>query len=239
MTAAGSVGLVLPGCGVPTEQRQFLVSEVFRWQPANIVRDVAFAVLGDSVLDYVDTLCQDCGRGVRFFLFAADVASTVATVACPSCSVAARLGVAVSRVLFSQMRSYAFSKAIAVLAGAAGSYVVNKVGPLQRGRAAYAVARSAICYRISDHEPVDIFDRQIAAIPDRICYFTDVAGARGQRVTHVWRCNGQVTDRIPLPVDGDRWRTYSRKRNLARGAWIVTSELAGGEILDSREFHIA
>lgn len=117
-----------------------------------------------------------------------------------------------------------------------GGYRVHKVGP----EGGVAVARSAACYDIRSREPQQPFERELPAVPARIFYFTEVAGVRGSiEVVHTWRRDGQLTDRIPLDVRSTKWRTWTYKRNLAPGAWILTTELAGGAVLDVREFHIA
>ena len=241
LTIAGAAGAMVTsacnGCGVVSRDiRQFRVGRAFRWEPADAIRDVAFSFVSDRIVDYVDGLCDGCGAGMRFFLFGVDVVATAATIHCPGCSVGTRLMVAATRELISEMASHGFYRALGVVDG--GSYLIRKVGPLQAGSRQFRVSRSAVCYAIEDREPSDTFPREIAAFPERISYFTEVAAAPGQDIFHVWRCNGQLTDRIRLDADSQSWRTWSTKENLARGAWIVTTEMPSGDVLDMREFHI-
>lgn len=237
LTFAGAAGAAITAsCGMRRDIREFRIDRAFEWEPADLVRDVAFSFASQRIVDYVDGLCESCGIGMRFFLFGVDVIATAATISCPGCSVGTRLMVAVTRELIEELAAHGFRRALGVLDG--GSYRIRKVGPVSlRGRR-FGVARSAVCYGIDDREPARLFNREIAAFPERISYFTEVAAAPGLDVVHVWRCNGEITDRIRLDADSGSWRTWSTKQNLARGAWIVTTELPSGEVLDSREFHI-
>lgn len=238
VASAALAGVSLQSCGgCYRDVREFRIARAFEWDPIDAARDMAFAFVSDRIVDYVDTLCDGCGAGTRFFLFALDVAITAATVSCPGCSIGTRLTVAVARELFVEMATHGFTKAIGLFDG--DSYLVRKVAPVVGGGRYWGVNRSAVCYGIENREPTALFDREIAAFPERICYFTEVAGAPGLEVVHVWRCNGVVTDRIPVRADGGHWRTWTNKKNLARGTWIITTELHSGEVLDSREFHIS
>lgn len=239
LTSAAALGALTPACRRTVgEVRRFGASAVFHWEPQEIVRDIAFSMVADQLLDYVDAKCYECGVAIRLFTFAANVAVTAATIACPECAAGTRITLAISRALVGAMIQYGFTKAVGVMIGN-GEYEVHKVAPVLRGPHTLAVMRSAACYGIENHEPVDRFDRLIPALPERICYFTDVSDAAGTEIVHVWRHDGVVTDRILLQIGSDRFRTYSRKYNLATGTWILTAELPSGEILDSREFHIA
>jgi hypothetical protein len=126
-----------------------------------------------------------------------------------------------------------------VAVATSGGFDVHRVGPVRTKWGTLDVNRSEVCYSVSDRQPRNRFNREIPAVPDQICYWTNVNGFdREIRIFHVWRRNGRITDRIPLQVGSTSWRTWSKKRNLASGTWIVTSETRRGEIFDSREFQI-
>jgi hypothetical protein len=70
-------------------------------------------------------------------------------------------------------------------------------------------------------------------------FWTLVLGGRsGDRVHHVWLKDGQVVRVLELPVDGSRWRTYSRQ-SLAIddvGSWAVEARDLSGAVLARAEF---
>ena len=242
---AGTTMLALPvlgqvGCSWSEEERKFFVDHVFSWEPKGFFSDLAFAVIepaAEYALDYLDIDCPNCGLAFRVFLYSVELGSLF-VVTCPECALSVRASVAVSKFLVSQLSSYAMSRAVAFVVG--DGYEVNRVGPAETRAGTLQIARSAACYAVRDREPVGHFNREIAAIPRKINYYTEVRGARSAAcVYHVWRRNGAVTDRIRLHVGSDRWRTWTRKRNLAPGPWILTTETEGGAVLDVREFSIA
>jgi hypothetical protein len=232
VAVAGLAGATfLPSCrGIARDVRAFRVGRAFTWEPSDFLHEVAFSFVSERVVDYVDGLCDGCGAGARFFLFAVDVAATAVTITCPECSMGTRLAVALTRELVAEMAVQGFARAVGFIDGPDG-YIVKKVAPVVLQGTHLSVARSAVCYGVQDREPTSLFDRQISAFPERICYFTEVAAAPGHQIVHVWRRNGEVTDRIPLEANSGNWRTWSHKENLARGSWIVTTELRSGEVL--------
>lgn len=238
-SAKALAGLSLSGalaCNWPQGQRSFFIRNVFKWTPADVAKDVAFALIpatGFASMDYLDAHCRYCRAGFRVFLHGASLARRLA-VKCPACPPQLRLAVIASKALVSELRNHAIKRAVAL--AARGGYQIHRVGPA----GPIAVTRSAACYDVSNREPRNRFEREIPAVPARIFYFTEVAGVRGHRkIFHSWRRDGKLTDRIPLDVRSSRWRTWTYKKNLAPGAWILTAETTGGEVLDVREFHIA
>lgn len=237
--AKTALGLTLApalACSWTSSQRSFYVDNVFRWEPADVLRDLAFAVIpkaGAEGMDYIDTRCRHCDLAFRAFLYGVSLGYQFA-VTCPACPPQMRLAVVVSRALIAGLRRYAIRRAIGLAAGS--GYRVHRVGPA----GSVSVARSAACYDVRNREPQRRFDRELSAVPARIFYFTEVVGIRrSTQVFHTWRKDGRLTDRIPLDVRSKKWRTWTYKRNLAPGTWIVTTEMRDGAVLDVREFHIA
>jgi Protein of unknown function (DUF2914) len=234
-----SLGSIV-GCGSTREEREFFIKSVFTIEPNQVFEDFAFAIIPsqkDSALDYLDLKCAACGLAFRTFLYGVDLASAF-LVTCPECELGIRVGITVSHFLFEQLVAYGIRKAVAFVTP--DGYLVHKVSPLHLESGTIGVGRSAACYGIANHEPDNLFQRTINAVPNQIYYFTEIdSRLRPTMIWHVWRNNGQLTDRIPLEVGSSRWRTWSMKRNLAPGVWIVTTETEGGAILDVREFQIA
>jgi hypothetical protein len=238
LSSAG-VGVLLPRCESSYDDdavREFVIDTAVSWEPANLLDDFAFTVVKGLALDFVDARCKECGEFIRAFMLGASIASIVLS-PCPGCAIAVRVTLMVSRYLLAELRSHAFAKARGLLED--GRYRVAKVGPTTVNRIREGVERSAVSYDVESHEPTGTFDRLIPAMPQQIRYFTEVsASAAGAPVTHVWRCNGKVTDRISLEVGSRRWRTFSRKQNLQTGVWMVEAHARNGAVLDTREFHI-
>lgn len=79
-------------------------------------------------------------------------------------------------------------------------------------------------------------------VPERLLCWTSIAAPRGlrDRLFHVWRHEGVVTDRIELALSGGRdegFRTWSAKRHFGpspAGAWSCTVETGRGQVLGVR-----
>jgi hypothetical protein len=88
------------------------------------------------------------------------------------------------------------------------------------------VLRAYICKGIDESEPTEAGKSFIPA-PDgvlRLCCFSEVGGAaRPDTVFHVWYWGDREMARVPLRVQGARWRTWSAKRIVDewRGDWRV------------------
>ncbi len=70
-------------------------------------------------------------------------------------------------------------------------------------------------------------------------FWTLVLGGRsGDRIHHVWTHEGRVVRTFELPVDGSRWRTYSRLALApdAVGRWAVEARDLSGVVLARTEF---
>ncbi|SOD01867.1 Protein of unknown function [bacterium JGI 053] len=230
-------GLLLAGstAGCSGADRAFYVEHVLHWDPREILVDVALHVI-DSRLEFVDAHCTHCRKAFRFFT-EGWVVYGIMTVTCPECSVSVRLATAGTRLLISRLIEEGFDRAVG-LATAQG-YKVMPEGPVQGRDGPLYVSRSALCDDVQGHEPLELYSRLIPYVPERLVFFTDVRGLSDPtKIHHVWRVDGEVTDRIPLQICygecGRRFRTYSRKHNLRAGAWIVTAENRRGEVLASK-----
>ncbi|HET7232895.1 MAG TPA: DUF2914 domain-containing protein [Longimicrobium sp.] len=239
--ALPGAGILLAGGSVacaPAE-RSFFVRHVLDFEPAEIFKGLAIHII-DGQLDFVDAYCAHCRTAIRLFLAGADI-YTVMTLACPECGVSVRLATAGARMLLEKLAELGFDRAVALATAGRSDdeYRVHPEGPLDGPRGRIFVARSALCDDIRGHEPVDLFNRAIPFVPERLVFFTDVQGLSDPtKIHHVWRVEGEVTDRIPLQICygecGSRFRTYSRKHNLRPGPWIITAEDRHGNVLASR-----
>ncbi len=229
-----------PSAGA-ARKRRFFVSNTLRWSRSDLFTDFAFAITqygGEQVMDYLDIRSRQAKAAFRVFLYSVDIASTF-LVTCPGCAIGVRVGLTVSKILWSELANYGFRQAVAFAQG--GGHDVHKVGPAETRFGYLEVQRAELAYDVRNREPVGSFNREIPAVPSIIFNWTELSGfQRDGYVDHVWRRDGAVTDRIRQGVQRSRsWRSWSFKRNLAPGTWIVTTEAPAGEILASREFHIA
>jgi len=62
---------------------------------------------------------------------------------------------------------------------------------------------------------------------DTIYAWSEVTGANGQEVEHVWKRDGKEVRRAKFSIGGKRWRMNSRMRSPAKGAYVV--EVTQGE----------
>ncbi len=97
------------------------------------------------------------------------------------------------------------------------------------------VARASFTTEVVAREPQDSIE-SLGNENTRIIFFTELHGAQGQTVFHVWDREGTEMARVAFEVGGSRWRIYSTK-NLEPswlGQWTVRVEDA-----DGRELHRA
>jgi hypothetical protein len=101
------------------------------------------------------------------------------------------------------------------------------------------VAESAICTQVEDRVPVGAAETFPATV-DRLFCFTDLRGAAGTTVSHVWIHEGTTRARVDLEVRGDRWRTWSSKQILPEwtGSWEVKVLTAEGAVLHTLSFTV-
>ncbi len=238
LSSVGMGAITTSACGeFDSGPRGFPLRDVLRWEPADIVQDVAFAVADLAVFDHLDATCPSCQHAFRVFSLVVSVASTL-SVSCPYCGMGTLVTARVARLLFDQLRAAAIKYALA-LPIRAGEYFVHEVGPALMDGSTVSASRCTVALDVAAREPRRIVNRRLPAVPRRIVFHTEIVGAaRAGSVMHVWRCNGVVTDRIRLAVDSPRFRTWSMKEHLAPGTWIATVETLSGSLLGQADWII-
>lgn len=77
---------------------------------------------------------------------------------------------------------------------------------------------------------------------ERVYCFTEVTGAGESTttITHVWYMEDQEMARVELPVQGEKWRTWSSKYILENwtGEWSVDVLNSDGEVLATKTFQV-
>jgi hypothetical protein len=99
------------------------------------------------------------------------------------------------------------------------------------------VARASFTSEVVAREPQDTIT-SLSNENMQIIFFTELHGAQGQTVFHVWERDGTEIARVAFDVGGSRWRVYSTK-NLEPswlGEWTVRVEDADGRELDRGSF---
>jgi hypothetical protein len=105
------------------------------------------------------------------------------------------------------------------------------------------VLRAYICKGIEQSEPTEAGKSFIPA-PDgvlRLCCFSEIGGpAQPDTVSHIWYWGDREMARVPLHVEGARWRTWSTKRIIDewRGDWRVDIIDRDGFVLARLPFSI-
>ena len=56
---------------------------------------------------------------------------------------------------------------------------------------------------------------------DTVFVWSEVTGASGQEVEHVWKRDGKEFRRAKFAIGSKRWKTNSRMRNAGKGAYVV------------------
>lgn len=105
------------------------------------------------------------------------------------------------------------------------------------------VFRAYICKGIEQSEPTEAGKSFIPTADGvlRLCCFSEIAGAAGpDSVYHVWYWGEREMARVPLRVDGARWRTWSAKRIVDewRGDWRVDIVDGDGFVLKRLTFSV-
>ncbi len=115
----------------------------------------------------------------------------------------------------------------------AASVTGRKTASAPMGR----VARASFTSEVVAREPQDSIT-SLGTERQQIIFFTELHGAQGQTVFHVWERDGTEMARVSFDVGGSRWRVYSTK-NLEPswlGEWTVRVEDADGRELHSDGF---
>lgn len=103
--------------------------------------------------------------------------------------------------------------------------------------------RAYICKGIEQSEPTEA-GKSFIQSPDgvlRLCCFSEIGGAaRPDTVYHVWYWGDREMARVPLRVEGTRWRTWSTKRIIDewRGDWHVDIVDRDGFVLTRLTFSV-
>ena len=104
--------------------------------------------------------------------------------------------------------------------------------------AADGVARATFTSAIDNREPVDEITN-LADDANKIYYFTEISGLKGQTITHRWEQNGEVQANVTFDVGGNRWRIWSSK-NLQpelTGEWQVMVVDEANNVLSQNSFN--
>lgn len=102
------------------------------------------------------------------------------------------------------------------------------------------VARDIVTTGVINREPID----DASVLPPSmgsLYYFTEVEGAyTPTHITHIWYYQERQMAKVPLSVEGPRWRTWSSKRILENwvGAWRVEAVDLDGHVLSSQTFDV-
>lgn len=102
------------------------------------------------------------------------------------------------------------------------------------------VTRAVVATDVQDREPVGV-DSTFAAGVGTVYFYTVFEGDFGETtVEHVWMREGEEVARVPLTVQGPRWRTWSSKEILPdwAGSWTVKVVDADGTEHASVDFTI-
>ena len=102
------------------------------------------------------------------------------------------------------------------------------------------VIRDVVTTQVVDREPINdglVFSASMGPV----YYFTEVKGAYNPtQITHVWYYEGEQMAKVPLSVEGPRWRTWSSKRMVEnwKGSWRVEAVDEHGNLLSSQTFEV-
>ena len=65
---------------------------------------------------------------------------------------------------------------------------------------------------------------------ETVYVWSQITGANGKVIEHVWKRDGQEIRRARLPVGAKRWKTNSRLQKAAKGAYVVEVVLGDQQI---------
>ena len=104
--------------------------------------------------------------------------------------------------------------------------------------AADGVARSSFTTAIDSHEPTDEIT-SLTSDQNKIYYFTEIKGLKGQTITHRWEQNGDVQASVNFAIGGNRWRVWSSKNleSHLTGEWQVMVVDEAGNVLSQNSFN--
>ncbi|MFQ5802266.1 MAG: DUF2914 domain-containing protein [Candidatus Methylomirabilales bacterium] len=102
------------------------------------------------------------------------------------------------------------------------------------------VIRDVVTTEVVNREPVNdgiVFSASMGPV----YYFTEVKGAyTPTHINHIWYYEGQQMAKVPLSIEGPRWRTWSSKRMVEdwAGSWRVEAVDSDGNLLASQTFEV-
>lgn len=101
------------------------------------------------------------------------------------------------------------------------------------------VVRALLTTGIENREPVD----EIVSLnknQERIYFFTEFTGLKGQMIKHRWEYNGKVMGEVNFNVGSNRWRCYSSKNLLPEwtGIWTVSVIDEKNNVLSEAYFEV-
>jgi len=111
------------------------------------------------------------------------------------------------------------------------------LGTTKSGKPVGYVKRAVFTTKIKDREPTNNI-KKLDNNRQKIYYFTDLRGMKGQKVKHRWVYKGKVRAEVSFKVNGQRWRVYSSK-TLNRGwlgDWTVSTVDRYGRTLSRNSF---
>lgn len=101
------------------------------------------------------------------------------------------------------------------------------------------VTMAVMAKSVADRVPQDTGSTFAADVGQVVCY-TNVSGASGATIHHVWFHGSDQVGDVALTVGGSPWRTFSRKNIPAEatGAWHVEIRDGSGNMVRRVDFTI-
>ena len=102
------------------------------------------------------------------------------------------------------------------------------------------VIRDVVTTEVVNREPVNdgiVFSASMGPV----YYFTELKGAyTSTHINHIWYYEGRQMAKVPLSIEGPRWRTWSSKRMVEdwTGSWRVEAVDPDGNLLSSQTFEV-
>lgn len=100
------------------------------------------------------------------------------------------------------------------------------------------VVRAVLAANIKNREPVGQYEDIVPRAVRELFFFTEIQGAKGQRIIHRWRYGNRIMAEVPLKIETDRFRTWSSKRLTPAwaGRWWVEVVDPEGHVIARKEF---
>jgi len=73
---------------------------------------------------------------------------------------------------------------------------------------------------------------------DTVYVWTNVTGADGKKVQHVWKKDGKEVFKVAFDVKSKRWRVNSRRKTPAPGSYTVETQAEDGAKLGEVAFKV-